>query len=55
MTVIGVAADFCVKDAIAGLLERGFKVEVIRDLTAGIVRDIDQTCQEEFPGQVQIL
>ncbi len=55
MTVVGVAADFCVKDAIAGLIERGFKVEVIRDLTAGIARDIDQTCQEEFPGQVQIL
>ena len=55
ITVIGVAADFCVKDAIAGLLERGFKVEIIRDLTTGIVRDIDQTVAEEFSGRVQIL
>ena len=55
VTVTGVAADFCVKDAIAGLLERDFRVEVIRDLTAGIVRDIDQTCAEEFLGRVTIL
>ena len=53
--IIGVAADFCVKDAIAGFLRRGMKVRVHRDITAGILRDIDQTVADEFPGLVEIL
>lgn len=53
--IIGVAADFCVKDAIAGFLRRGMKVRVYRDITAGILRDIDETVAAEFPGLVEIL
>lgn len=54
-TVIGVASDFCVKDAITGLLARGLKVEVIEAATAGIMREIVQVVAEEFPGQVTIV
>ena len=53
--VAGVAADFCVKDAITGLVARGFNVEVVRGLTAGIERNIDQTVAEEFPDNVEIV
>lgn len=49
--VVGVAADFCVKQAIRGLLDRGFKVEVPRSLTAGIFRDIDTVVAEDFAGE----
>lgn len=55
VTVIGVAADYCVMWAIRGLLERGFKVEVVEHLTAGIQRDMAQTIAEEFPGQVSLI
>ena len=56
ITVIGVASDYCVLDAIWGFVHRGFKVEVIRDLTKGIVRQIDQVIEEEFPqGSVIII
>jgi nicotinamidase/pyrazinamidase len=55
VTVIGVAADYCVMWAIRGLLERGFKVEVVEHLTAGIQRDIKQTIADEFPGQVSLI
>lgn len=54
-TVIGVASDFCVKDAIQGLLERGLNVEVIEAATAGIVRDIRQVVADEFAGRVTII
>lgn len=53
--VIGVASDFCVKDAIVGLLKRGLKVEVIERATAGILREIAQVVAEEFPGRVKII
>ncbi len=36
VTVVGVAADFCVKWAIEGLLARGFRVELPAALTRGI-------------------
>src|SRR3546814_2846085 len=55
VTVIGVAADYCVMWAIRGLLDRGFKVEVVEHLTAGIQRDMQQTIDEEFPGQVSLI
>lgn len=41
VTVIGVAADFCVRWAVEGLLARGFRVTVPAGLTRGIVREID--------------
>jgi len=47
--ITGVAADYCVKWAIDGLLERGFDVEVVNGLTVGIERQIEQVIQEEFP------
>jgi nicotinamidase/pyrazinamidase len=37
VVVIGVAADFCVKWAIDGFVQRGWNVEVIHSLTMGIV------------------
>jgi nicotinamidase/pyrazinamidase len=54
-TVIGVAADYCVKDKIRGLLARGFRVEVIVEATAGIGRDMIQTIEDEFPGLVDVV
>lgn len=49
--VTGVAADYCVKWAIDGLVARGFKVEVIGDLTVGIGRGIEQVVQDDFADQ----
>lgn len=55
VTVIGVAADYCVKWAIQGLIDRDFKVEVVEHLTAGIQRDIRQTVADEFPDKVALI
>ncbi|USI72097.1 cysteine hydrolase family protein [Sphingomonas morindae] len=41
VTVIGVAADYCVRWAIEGLIARGFRVVVPRALTRGIARPIE--------------
>lgn len=51
VVVVGVAADFCVKWAVDGLIERGFSVEIPRDLTAGIIRDIDTVVSEDFSDE----
>lgn len=48
IVVMGVAADFCVRDAIKGYLDRGFNVTVLEDLTKGIVRPMDQVVREDF-------
>ena len=48
--VIGVAADYCVRWAIAGLLERGFAVTVPAALTRGIERTIEEVATAEFAG-----
>ena len=54
--VVGVAADYCVKWAVEGLLARGFKVTLYDNLTAGIERDIHQVVTEDFPDRnVQVL
>jgi nicotinamidase/pyrazinamidase len=50
VTVIGVAADYCVKWAIDGLVERGFAVEVPQRLTRGIERQIEAVVAESFAG-----
>lgn len=47
-TVIGVAADYCVKWAIDGLVARGFAVTVPPALTRGIARQIDAVVAEDF-------
>lgn len=49
--VVGVAADYCVKWAIDGLVSRGFKVTTYDNLTAGIERDIHQVVAEDFIGE----
>ncbi|PZU59111.1 MAG: hypothetical protein DI547_07720 [Sphingobium sp.] len=50
VTVIGVAADYCVRWAVAGLIERGFAVTVPAALTRGIDRQIDTVAREDFAG-----
>lgn len=54
MTVIGVAADYCVKWALDGLVVRGFSVTVPRALTRGIHRDIDAVAADDFAGTLAI-
>ncbi|MEG3083423.1 isochorismatase family protein [Sphingomonas sp. PB2P12] len=50
VTVIGVAADYCVRWAVAGLIDRGFAVTVPADLTRGIERQIATVAAEDFAG-----
>jgi len=53
--VVGVAADYCVRWAIDGLVGRGFRVEVPAALTRGIARQIEAVVAEEWPaGAVRI-
>ena len=48
VAVIGVAADYCVRWAIEGLVARGFSVELPAGLTRGIARQIEQVVAEDF-------
>ena len=48
--VIGVAADYCVRWAVEGLIERGFAVTVPEALTRGIARQIDAVRAQEWDG-----
>lgn len=48
--VVGVAADYCVRWAVEGLMTRGFRVTVPAALTRGIVRQIDAVIAEEWSG-----
>lgn len=50
VTVVGVAADYCVRWAVQGLIARGFRVTVQADLTRGIVRQIDAVAGDEWTG-----
>lgn len=50
VTVIGVAADYCVRWAIDGLVRRGFSVKVPTALTRGIDRSIEQVLRDDFAG-----
>jgi nicotinamidase/pyrazinamidase len=55
VSVFGVAADYCLRWAIEGLLTRGFAVEVPAHLTRGIARSIEQVIAEQFgDAQVQL-
>lgn len=49
--VAGVAADFCVRWAVEGLIARGFRVVVPRRLTRGIVRQIGAVVADEWTGR----
>lgn len=51
VTVVGVAADYCVKWAVDGLVARGFDVTVPETLTRGIARQIRQVVAEDFAGR----
>ncbi|SFR85426.1 Nicotinamidase-related amidase [Sphingomonas jatrophae] len=51
VTVIGVAADYCVRWAIQGLVDRGFAVTVPGELTRGIARQMPQVLGEDFAGK----
>lgn len=55
VVVMGVASDFCVRWAVNGLLERGFKVEVIKELTQGIANDIEEVALHDFDGPVKVI
>jgi len=48
VTVIGVAADYCVRWAIEGLVARDFGVTVPEQLTRGIDRQIREVIDKEF-------
>jgi nicotinamidase-related amidase len=48
VTVIGVAADYCVRWAIEGLVARGFRVEIPQRFTRGIDRQIRAVVADEF-------
>lgn len=50
VTVIGVAADYCVRWAIDGLVARGFSVKVPQNLTRGIARQVEEVLAAEFAG-----
>lgn len=50
VTVVGVAADFCVRWAIEGLAAHGFIVDVPTALTRGIERPIDAVAAAHFDG-----
>jgi len=54
MIVIGVAADYCVRWALAGLVERGFHCTVPSWLTRGIERQIDAVARDEFGDGVVV-
>ncbi len=46
--ICGVKSDWCVKYAIDGFLKRNFNVNVIRDLTRGGRREIDEVLKDKF-------
>ncbi len=50
VSVIGVAADYCVRWAVEGLIARGFVVTVPAALTRGIERQIDAVAADDFAG-----
>lgn len=55
VTVIGVAADYCVRWAVDGLLGRGFAVTVPAGLTRGIERQIDAVAGEDFADKILVV
>ncbi|SFO37052.1 cysteine hydrolase family protein [Sphingomonas sp. OK281] len=55
VTVIGVAADYCVRWAVEGLIGHGFAVSVPVSLTRGIERQIETVVAEDFVGRSVVL
>jgi nicotinamidase/pyrazinamidase len=50
VVVVGVAADYCVRWTVEGLIKRGFRVTVHAALTRGIARQIDSVAADEWNG-----
>lgn len=46
--VFGVATDYCVKAAVLGLLERGYKVTVVEDAISGVTPETSLTALDEM-------
>jgi nicotinamidase/pyrazinamidase len=55
VAVIGVAADYCVRWAVDGLIAHGFAVTVPAGLTRGIERQIDAVAGEDFAGKIFVV
>lgn len=51
LIVVGVAADYCVRQAVDGMLKKGFEVRIPRDLTRGIGRQIEEVAAQEWQNQ----
>ncbi len=49
--VVGVAADYCVRWAVEGLLARGFRVTVPAALTRGIAQPVEAVARDAWAGQ----
>jgi nicotinamidase/pyrazinamidase len=50
VAVIGLAADYCVRWAVEGLIARGFRVTVPAGMTRGIIREIDAVMRDIWLG-----
>jgi nicotinamidase/pyrazinamidase len=55
VVVVGVAADFCVKWAVDGFIKRGWNVEIPKNLTAGIVKNINEVVAESWNNNVKVV
>lgn len=53
--VFGVASDYCVKWAVDGFIQRGFKVEVIDHLCRGIDRPVSEVFAELEYSNVKVV
>ncbi len=49
--VVGVAADYCVRWAVEGLLDRGFRVTIPAALTRGIAAPVDTVARDAWAGR----
>lgn len=55
VTVVGVAADYCVRWAVEGLLARGFRVELPAALTRGIAKAAEDVAGEIGNGDLTLM
>lgn len=56
VTVVGIATDHCVRATVLDAVENGYRVRVIRELTAGVGQDsIAETYEEFAEADVEVL
>lgn len=55
VTVVGVAADYCVRWAVEGLLARGFRVDLPAALTRGIAKAAEDVAGEIGNGDLTLM